>query len=463
MTHTRSVVVGVFVAIGMATAIVPVRAVVPLDFGSLPVFLPVTINDGSGDQFDAHVDGDIASYTSDNTIRYYDFVNGIDAQVPTAPNTADQLSGVSNGQIAFSRLDFDTGFVSIRLFDIATATTSEIDPQPAMVHSNSAVDGGTVAFIDSTLGPGDLRITRLGDSTAQVTSDTRFDQRPAVAPSGNVVVYESCLTSANNCDIRQATWNGTSWAVTILTNNAEPEAYPDTDGTFVVYDATRGGERDVYWQPVGGGPEQRLELAGEQRDPSISGGLVAFNSVAPSASSDLFVYQIATNRLFRITLTPANETLSDIDALPGGQYRLVWNSGPSGARDVYGVTIELPPTPGGTYSFGGFRQPVAPVPAVNLMKAGGAVPIKFSLGGFHGMEIFASGHPKSSPISCSSTALTVGIDETVSPGGSSLQYDADADVYTYVWKTDKSWAGTCRQLILQFADATVEYANFQFK
>jgi hypothetical protein len=49
----------------------------------------------------------------------------------------------------------------------------------------------------------------------------------------------------------------------------------------------------------------------------------------------------------------------------------------------------------------------------------------------------------------------VGIDETVSPGGNSLQYDAGLDIYSYIWKTEKSWAGTCRQLIFQFADATV--------
>jgi hypothetical protein len=35
-----------------------------------------------------------------------------------------------------------------------------------------------------------------------------------------------------------------------------------------------------------------------------------------------------------------------------------------------------------------------------------------------------------------------------------LQYDAATDQYTYVWKTDKSWAGTCRQLSLAIEGAT---------
>jgi hypothetical protein len=29
-------------------------------------------------------------------------------------------------------------------------------------------------------------------------------------------------------------------------------------------------------------------------------------------------------------------------------------------------------------------------------------------------------------------------------GNSGVQYDAASDTYTYVWKTDKGWAGTCR-------------------
>jgi hypothetical protein len=33
-------------------------------------------------------------------------------------------------------------------------------------------------------------------------------------------------------------------------------------------------------------------------------------------------------------------------------------------------------------------------------------------------------------------------------GNSSLQCDAGSDQYTYVWKTDKAWAKTCRILVL---------------
>jgi len=55
-----------------------------------------------------------------------------------------------------------------------------------------------------------------------------------------------------------------------------------------------------------------------------------------------------------------------------------------------------------------------------------------------------------------------GVEETVSAGGSSLSYDASTGQYRYVWKTDKLWAGSCRQLVLQFDDGQQQRATFQF-
>ena len=114
------------------------------------------------------------------------------------------------------------------------------------------------------------------------------------------------------------------------------------------------------------------------------------------------------------------------------------------------------------YSWAGFFRPVDNPPIVNVAKAGSAIPVKFSLSGFQGMNIFASGYPRAVQTNCSSGELTDVIDETVTAGGSSLNYDPLVDQYIYVWKTDKAWAGQCRQLQVQLVDGTLHVANFRF-
>jgi hypothetical protein len=112
------------------------------------------------------------------------------------------------------------------------------------------------------------------------------------------------------------------------------------------------------------------------------------------------------------------------------------------------------------YAFGGFLQPVDPLPTVNTMKAGSAVPVKFSLGGNKGLNIFQPGYPAQGAYGCDSSP-TDQIEQTVMAGGSSLSYDATSNTYTYVWKTDKTWAATCRELVLKLRDGTTQKARFQ--
>jgi hypothetical protein len=114
------------------------------------------------------------------------------------------------------------------------------------------------------------------------------------------------------------------------------------------------------------------------------------------------------------------------------------------------------------YNWTGFFPPVGKLPTVNAAKAGSAIPVKFSLSGYQGLNIFATDYPKSEEILCDSTNSVDGIEQTVTAGVSSLNYDATADQYIYVWKTEKAWAGTCRQLVVKLIDGTYHRANFTF-
>lgn len=115
------------------------------------------------------------------------------------------------------------------------------------------------------------------------------------------------------------------------------------------------------------------------------------------------------------------------------------------------------------FAFEGFFPPVDNKPTFNVVKAGSTVPVKFSLGGDFGLNIFAAGFPKSNVIACDSTAITDGIEQVAAPGSSGLSYDATTGQYSYNWKTSKPWAGTCRQLVVKLIDGTTHRALFQFK
>ena len=114
------------------------------------------------------------------------------------------------------------------------------------------------------------------------------------------------------------------------------------------------------------------------------------------------------------------------------------------------------------YKWTGFFSPVDNLPTLNVAKAGSAIPVKFGLAGNMGLAILAMGFPKSGAIPSTGTSLQDLIEETVTAGASSLRYDASADQYIYVWKTDKAWAGTCRALEVKLIDGTSHLANFKF-
>jgi hypothetical protein len=111
-----------------------------------------------------------------------------------------------------------------------------------------------------------------------------------------------------------------------------------------------------------------------------------------------------------------------------------------------------------SYNWTGFFSPVDNLPVVNVVKAGQAIPVKFSLGGNMGLSIFAAGYPTSGATACSVT-VSDAIEETVTAGGSALSYGGGQ--YVYVWKTEKSWSG-CRTLVLKMSDGTVHTALFNF-
>ncbi|MFE9782180.1 PxKF domain-containing protein [Streptomyces sp. NPDC005775] len=110
--------------------------------------------------------------------------------------------------------------------------------------------------------------------------------------------------------------------------------------------------------------------------------------------------------------------------------------------------------------FTGFFSPVHDTPAVNSVNAGRSIPIKFSLDGDKSLNVLAAGFPTSRATACG-TGTADPAEATTSTSG--LTYDAASGTYTYAWRTEKAWAGTCRTFHLALVDGTDHVAYFQFK
>lgn len=114
------------------------------------------------------------------------------------------------------------------------------------------------------------------------------------------------------------------------------------------------------------------------------------------------------------------------------------------------------------FTFTGFLNPVDNPPTENFVKAGSGVPVKFQLGGDQGLDILAPGSPTSQEFRCESGAVLDPIATTSTAGNSGLSYDGATQTYTYVWKTNKSWAKTCREFVVTLVDGTTHTARFRF-
>jgi uncharacterized repeat protein (TIGR01451 family) len=158
-------------------------------------------------------------------------------------------------------------------------------------------------------------------------------------------------------------------------------------------------------------------------------------------------------------LTASIIVTGSVDTNTVGFYALTYSvSDPSGHSDTKVRTVEVLP-----YNFTGFFAPIDNPPTFNEMKAGQAAPVKFSLGGNQGLNIFAAGSPSSVQISCSNSDPILPVEQTETAGSSSLSYDSTSNQYKYTWKTESSWKNTCRQLTVTLRDGTVHVAKFKFK
>lgn len=272
--------------------------------------------------------------------------------------------------------------------------------------SNSTLSGNTA----QTLGGG----VTIAGGTFMMTNATLTDNA-AASSGGNLSIREGAVVTVTNsilagsggpvadCGISNSTYTGVGGNLA-------------TDGTCP--GSTQVSASAINLGPLAdnGGPTRtRALLAGSA---AIGAGVTSACAAAPVGGHD-----------------------------QRGEVRGATNCD-SGAYDT-GATV--------AYQWTGFLKPIDNE-TTNVVKAGGAVPVTFSLAGDQGLGAVSS--TTSRGVACGASPADESVIATVAAGQSALSYDPVSDTYTYVWKTDKSWAGTCRQLNVTLADGTSHRADF---
>lgn len=130
------------------------------------------------------------------------------------------------------------------------------------------------------------------------------------------------------------------------------------------------------------------------------------------------------------------------------------------ASDNAGNTASRVVTYSVGYDFDGFFWPVKNPPKVTKWKAGLPVLIRFSLNGYRGPKPEAEGYPLS-------TRCGGGDTQVIARGAKKKKpvfvYHRRSDQYVMLWKTEKKWAGSCREFVLKLDDGGVHVARFEFK
>jgi hypothetical protein len=191
---------------------------------------------------------------------------------------------------------------------------------------------------------------------------------------------------------------------------------------------------------------QTAAIALDKTKPTVAHNIPASIGLGASLVVD-FSCADAASDIWSCDGTPADGALLDTSSVGTKSFSI---RAEDGAGNVETVT--------GTYEviWDRFAGPFRPIGAGdNTSQAGQAVPVKFSLGADYGLGVLAAGQPQSKPCGEPDSALV----STSSSEG--LQF-SDGQ-YVYVWKTEKAWAGSCRQLVFKLLDNTVHTATFTFK
>jgi len=314
---------------------------------------------------------------------------------------------------------------------------------PEDVGSNTA---GTFFYV---VDRDNFRIQKFSTSAASPTANAGTDQTVECAGATTAVNLDGSASTAGSGTINSYSW--AEGATSLGTGATLTVNLPTGTHTITLTVTNTGGGSDT---------DDVVITVQDTLAPDITcpADVVVSLPINSNATSMVVNYPDVTATDSCSSSVTVNSTPASGSVFPVGSTTVH-----ATANDGNGHTSTCSFTVTVQYDFAGFFPPVANLPALNVVQAGRGIPVKFSLSGNKGLGIFAAGSPSSGPIACNSSDPATDLVGTITAGGSSLSYDPTTDQYIYVWKTDGSWAGTCRQLVVQLNDGSIHRANFKFK
>ena len=322
-------------AAGSNLAPIPQTATIPMLQGTTR-----TLAVAPGNQTSPHVACGLVSYTDDNLqgssfIGYIDSAANMELSIPGTGH--DRLSDTDGQKIAFTALGPSGDQVFV--YDLVSQITT---PIPGVNNADPAVGGNLVAFVHGNVTASDIAVFDTSTlTTTQLTNDGLLNREPAMSPDGKVVVWEKCQSNGIGCDIYSATQTGPGAFTTRRVTATGENRFPGTNGQVIAYISNKSSENDIYFQRVDGSNEMQLAMPGDQRDLTISGRLIVFESKV-GFWYDVFLYDLSSARFYQVTDTARNEMLNDVVAGCNGLNRIVYTTtGPFGDWDVWGIDFQL--------------------------------------------------------------------------------------------------------------------------
>jgi hypothetical protein len=361
-------------------------------------------------------------------------------------------------------------------FSLAGCTPLPVPPSIA-INDVTLAEGnaGTTAFT--------FTITRSGDTSGSSSVDYRTNDGSATAPSDYTALPPTTVTFAATETTKPVTVNvngdttvESDETFTVDLSNPVGATIADSQGLGTITNddtasvAPTLSINDVTLNEGNAGTTAYTFTITRSGDTSGSSSVdYRTNDGSATAPSD-YTAVPPTTVTFAATETTKTVTVNvnGDTTFESGETFTVDLSNPVGATiaDAQGlgtITNDDAAPPPAPWPFVWASTTHAP-PETNRRVAGDVVRVKFTIGGYQGLDVFASGWPKSKHYRCSTGELLPrGRTRTQPLGNAGLSYDTVSGVYTYAWQTAAGWAGTCRQFQVRLTDGSFYFAKFKFR